>query len=207
MAGKITLICEVCGKEYQKYLYQVKNNKHNYCSRECYLKAHTKNTPKCKCEICGKEFSGTKYNANRFCSRECYNQWHNIKNKERICPVCKKPFIAKASDDKYCSWECYNQDRHPPKGPEHHNWQGGKSLQNDRHDSAQYKDWRLAVYQRDNYKCVKCGSKERINAHHIRSWKYYPELRYDVDNGVTLCEKCHIALHQQYGYDTVEPVI
>ena len=207
MAGKLILTCEVCGKEYYKYPSQIKDNQHYYCSRACYLVAHGENTPKCKCEICGKDFLGTKYNANRFCSRQCYNQWHGIKEKERTCPVCHKVFIAKTSEDKYCSWECYNKDRHLPKGENHPNWKGGVSILNDRHDSQQYKEWRLLVYQRDNYKCVKCGSKEKINAHHVRSWKHYPDLRYTVSNGITLCEKCHIALHQKYGYDTPEPVL
>ena len=88
-----------------------------------------------------------------------------------------------------------------PAKEDHWNWQGGKSLQNDKRDSAEYKNWRLKVYERDNYKCVQCGNKEKLNAHHIKSWKNYPNLRYDINNGITLCEKCHIKYHQQYGYD------
>lgn len=209
MVGKlISLNCEVCGKEYYKYPSQIKNNKHYYCSRECYLKAHSQNTPKCICEICGKEFAGTKYNANRFCSRECYNQWHNIKNKERECPVCHKIFIAKASEDKYCSWECYNKDRHMPKGKDHWNWQGGITSENVRlRNSLEYKTWQLDVYKRDHYHCCKCGSKENINAHHIYPWKFFPDKRFDVDNGITLCAKCHKFLHSQYSKDYKGPII
>ena len=69
-------------------------------------------------------------------------------------------------------------------------------LENDNRDSNEYKQWRQQVYQRDNYKCVLCGSKEKLNAHHIKSWKDYPALRYDISNGTTLCEKCHIMYHQ-----------
>lgn len=202
---KLKLICEVCGKEYEKYASQV--GKHHFCSRECYLTAHSKNVPTCTCEICGKTFKGTKANANRFCSRECYNQFHCIKNKQRKCPVCKKIFIAKTSEDKYCSWDCYNKDRHPLKGEQHPNRKGGISKINDRHDSSEYKEWRKAVYARDNYRCVKCGSKVKINAHHIKSWKYYPDLRYNLSNGITLCEACHIKLHREKGYDTPNDVI
>ena len=82
-----------------------------------------------------------------------------------------------------------------PKKEQHWNWQGGISLLNDNRDSSEYKNWRQNVYKR-----VKCGSKEKLNAHHIKSWKNYPELRYDLNNGVTLCEKCHIAWHKKYGY-------
>ena len=197
--AKIKVKCDACGKEFEKY--ESKLGKHNFCNKECYLKFHTKDTPTCICEWCGKTFKGAKHNANKFCSRECYNNAHSIKNKQRECPKCHKIFEVKSSEDKYCSWECYNTDRHMPKKEQHWNWQGGKSLKNDRRDSAEYKEWRKSVYERDGYKCVLCGSKEKLNAHHKKSWKSYPELRYKLDNGITLCEKCHIKFHQNNGYN------
>lgn len=195
---KILVKCDYCNKEFLKY--KSKLSEHNFCNRQCYLQYHKKEDIKCICEICGKEFEGKKHNANRFCSRKCYDIFHNIKNKERICPVCKKSFIAKQSEDKYCSVECYNKDRHMPKKEDHWNWKGGISLLNDHRDSAEYKKWRMEVYTRDNFKCRKCGSKIKLNAHHIKPWKDYPEERYNIDNGITLCEKCHILYHQQNGY-------
>ena len=157
--GKILIKCDYCQKNFEKY--QSKIGKHNFCCREHYLLYHSKDVPICTCEICGKTFKGDKYNANRFCSRECYNKFHNIDNKERECPVCHKTFLAKASNDIYCSWNCYNQDRHMPKGDKHWNWKGGISIQNDRHDSSLYKEWRIKVYQRDWYKCVICRVKRK----------------------------------------------
>ena len=59
----------------------------------------------------------------------------------------------------------------------------------------------MAVYKKDNYGCVKCGSKIKLNAHHIKSWKSFPNLRYEISNGITLCEKCDIKHHQKYGYN------
>lgn len=203
--GKIKILCDWCKKEFEKY--ESKLGKNNFCCRECYLKFHSKEVPICTCQVCKKEFRGTKYNANKFCSRECYEEAHKIKNKNRICPKCKKIFIAKTSEDKYCSWECYDQDRHMPKGEDHWNWQGGKSKEKDKHDSNEYKTWRVNVYKKDNYKCIKCGSKKKLNAHHKFSWHFYPEKRYDVNNGITLCEKCHIKIHQKYGYNSREEMI
>lgn len=200
--GKIKIICDNCGKEFEKY--ECRLSKHNFCCRECYLQFYSKETPMCICQNCGKTFKGTKYNANKYCSRECYNQAHSIKNKIRECPTCHTLFEAKTSEDIYCSWNCYNKDRHMPKGKEHWNWQGGISIINDKRDSSQYKEWRQAVYKRDNYRCVKCGSKIKLNAHHKKSWKLYPELRYDINNGIALCEKCHIKLHQEQGYHSKE---
>jgi len=61
--------------------------------------------------------------------------------------------------------------------------------------------WRLAVYTRDNFACQKCRhSKGRpLNAHHMNSWSDFPEDRFDVNNGITLCVDCHKEFHKKYG--------
>lgn len=199
--------CAWCGKDIK--VSPSKNSKYNFCNRICYNSFHSKNTKEYICEVCGKHFkSNQPKNANRFCSRECYDKFHNIKNKIRICPICGKNFEARTNEDKYCSQECHLKNLHSIyKGPNHWNWQGGISKENDERDSNEYKQWRKQVYQKDNYKCQKCGNKIKLNAHHIFSWKYYPNLRYEVSNGMTLCEDCHIKIHQKYGYDTQERMI
>lgn len=59
----------------------------------------------------------------------------------------------------------------------------------------QYKAWVSAVFKRDGYKCKMCGYKaikfRHIQAHHIKRWADYPMLRYQVSNGITLCDQCH----------------
>jgi len=66
--------------------------------------------------------------------------------------------------------------------------------------SAQYKKWRESVLIRDEYTCQHCGFKPHILdigivAHHILNYKTYPLYRYDLNNGLTLCHKCHRRQH------------
>lgn len=64
-------------------------------------------------------------------------------------------------------------------------------------NSIEYKEWREAVFNRDNYTCQNCGKKGgKLNAHHIKPFKDYPGLRLDTDNGITLCINCHKAVHR-----------
>ena len=64
---------------------------------------------------------------------------------------------------------------------------------NGRSVDENYKLWRLAIYSRDEFKCQwpGCQSKRRINAHHIKRWSDYPGLRFNTNNGITLCERHH----------------
>ncbi len=78
------------------------------------------------------------------------------------------------------------------KGENHGAWRGGlTALSNRIRSSKQYKDWRVRVKARDGYMCVWCGSKEELQADHIKSFNHFPELRFDIDNGRTLCFPCH----------------
>ena len=58
-------------------------------------------------------------------------------------------------------------------------------------NSARTKDWTTQVKARDGWKCVKCESTNRVAAHHIVPWVESETLRFDVNNGVTLCCSCH----------------
>ena len=62
--------------------------------------------------------------------------------------------------------------------------------------SAEYSEWRQRVFLRDNFTCQNCGDRGgKLNAHHIKSYAKYPQLRYSVQNGITLCEACHREVH------------
>lgn len=69
-------------------------------------------------------------------------------------------------------------------------------------DDPVYKDWRLSVYKRDKFTCQMpgCKSKRQIQAHHIRKWSIASALRYDLDNGITLCRQCHDSISKSEEY-------
>jgi HNH endonuclease/NUMOD3 motif len=79
-------------------------------------------------------------------------------------------------------------------GPQHPRWKGGISPENDKiRHSFEYREWRDAVFARDNYTCVECGDDTggNLEADHIKPFALFPDLRFDVNNGRTLCHDCH----------------
>ena len=59
--------------------------------------------------------------------------------------------------------------------------------------SPDYNKWRMAVMKRDGMMCQCCKgiSNGTLEVHHILNWSSHPELRFDIDNGITLCTYCH----------------
>lgn len=60
--------------------------------------------------------------------------------------------------------------------------------------------WRNAVFARDGYTCQKYGIKGGdLVAHHIMNFSANPELRFAIDNGITLSKIAHAQFHKIYG--------
>lgn len=93
------------------------------------------------------------------------------------------PFYGKKHTD---------ETREKMRGSKNGNWRNGASRKNDLiRKSVEYLDWKASVFVRDNRTCVFCGSTKRVEADHIKPFSTYPELRFDIDNGRTLCHECH----------------
>lgn len=79
------------------------------------------------------------------------------------------------------------------RGPDHPSWKGGTrpARQADYRNPA-YVAFRKTVLERDDWTCQDCGTRGgRLEVHHIKSWAEHPDLRYEPDNGMTLCRSCH----------------
>lgn len=90
---------------------------------------------------------------------------------------------------------------HMWKGKDNHFWKGGVTEESKLiRQSTKYKNWRKAVFKRDNYTCQQCSIRSEIgvgktielNADHIKPFAHYKELRFELSNGRTLCRPCHL---------------
>lgn len=174
-----------------------------------------------KCKICSKKRevfpSRFKTGRGKYCSAKCFldDLHRKLKNgKWLLCKECNKPFYAsryKLKIAKFCSWRCKNRwlgrnffkGRKVEKtsGKNHWNWKGGISDERTKlWNSGEYNEWRKMVYERDNYTCQKCGDNSGNNLipHHLEGFADYPKLRFDINNGITLCKNCHTYFHSKY---------
>lgn len=67
-----------------------------------------------------------------------------------------------------------------------------RSPSSNSHKGWPYKEWQQAVFAKDGYKCVICGNTNDLTADHIFPVVSHPELKYQVSNGRTLCDKCRV---------------
>ncbi len=141
----------------------------------------------------------------------CMNKGRGLVTSQKIevtCDTCgdsllRSPSWIKQSTRHFCNSECFgNWAKVNRAGANSHRWQGGITSAYDmRRTSTRYKDWRLSVFERDNFTCQKCGDDKggNLNAHHISSFNRYPNLQIVLSNGVTLCKRCHVDFHSIYG--------
>ena len=174
--GQIKRICAVCSKVFFVDPHVVKKGYGTFCSRSC----------------TGKRTYGRKI----------------APKKKRYCVVCNKIFyeyvsalINEPNRGKCCSKECrIKYHKKLVSGKLCYRWRGGITEKNKLERSQmETRNWSRAVKVRDNFTCQLCGIRGfkglgrsvKLHSHHIKSWKYYPNLRYDLKNGLTLCNNCH----------------
>lgn len=166
-----------------------------------------------RCAHCGKFF----HPRNKYiktCSKQCGYKYRTIPLTDE---VLHKRSIALKKIKRTKQWRSkiskalkgnkngrYNSGKIKLKmrGENHPNWKGGIGRHSRDKDRTEYKNWRKAVFERDNYKCqARCcdGNTTKIVAHHKVFWIKNVELRFDINNGITLCVDCHRRVHKIIG--------
>lgn len=85
------------------------------------------------------------------------------------------------------------------RGDKAYQWAGGSKRGKHSLTGHEYRFWRKSVFVRDNFTCQICEAKSgKLNAHHIKPWSSFPDVRYSVENGMTLCNECHNIIHITY---------
>ena len=166
------------------------------------IKIKNRSYIQCHCDYCGEVVNKIACDYKRsplhFCNKGCRNgYWGALRCVVQTCKVCDKKFLIPAcylKRGRYpryvtCSPECRSAKM--MRG-ENHRWRGGTCDEARPTWRKEYKNWRKAVFERDDYTCRMCGERGGDKeADHIKPWAYFPELRYEVSNGRTLCPPCH----------------
>lgn len=159
----------------------------------------------------------------RFCSKPCWYQWKTMQKKpawnhgltakdhpsilsgaikkKGINPFTKEQMKAQAERMRgtHHSEVTKQKMSQAHKNEKHWNWKGG--ITNEVHRLRQqmaYTHWKEQVHLRDADTCQHCGvqsATRKLDTHHLKAFKDYPDLRYEVSNGITLCGSCHTKEH------------
>jgi 5-methylcytosine-specific restriction endonuclease McrA len=173
--------CQYCSKEYEglgKY----------YCGYPCAQKSQKgKKMPH------SKEWEESRLKAVR------ENSWKrkgkpNEKSKEtiKIAQVALKKW-QEENPEKYRE-QCIKDLPKDCSGEKNGNWRNGitKLMYNWRTQNYHlFKKWRKDILEKNNHTCVLCGSKEKLETHHIIPICEDKSCAFELWNGVTLCRTCH----------------
>lgn len=141
------------------------------------------------CLFCKSFFTVAIWRKAKVCSVKCSNNLPKSRMKGKKVSEVHKKRISEAHKGLRKPWAAL-------KGNLNHNWikDRTKLVKNEKkHLDGRYREWMKSVKNRDNWKCkiANINCKGRMEAHHILDWKNFPELRYEINNGITLCHAHH----------------
>ena len=190
LAERVKIKCDLCGESFLRLPYKIKEK--NYCSRSCSGRVNI-----------GKRVYTIKdsIKMSRIAKEKGYGKWMKGKHNSPKTEFKKGHSKPSGMLGKKASIETRKKQSKAHKGENHWNWQGGiNSISDTIRKSIDFRLWREAVFARDNYTCQKTGIKGgRLVAHHINNFAQFPELRFVIDNGITLSKKAHTEFHKIYG--------
>jgi hypothetical protein len=217
-------ICKNCGKKFErkKEVSYKRWETQEFCSKECHYKQGYESFV---CKNCGTKFQRRKADKfKQYCCENCkkeYRKQHADEFggfKKGHKSYGAKPWLGKKMPEEMRIKISKSLTNNPKvlkrarvfaethSKENHWNWKGGVTPVNHAiRNSHEYVVWRNKVYARDFWTCQDCGKKcngKSIVAHHLKSFNDFPELRFIVSNGVTLCRSCHKKRHEDIGGDT-----
>lgn len=158
-----------------------------YCSNRCYGNSIRK-YPKSfgKCASCNKKFQIFTsqivggWGIGKFCSRKCYYKF------------------PKSEEFKQKISEAFSGKNHP-------NWKGGITKGRKERNQKKYRNWRKEIFERDKYTCQTCKARNfkgrrktvYLEVHHKIPWVINKKLRFEINNGLTLCKNCHYKIKKE----------
>lgn len=220
----VSKTCPACNKEYQADIGRLKHNRQTTCSRACSYKFRAKKISNAKrgqpsplrgiktgrsswnktegvhinCGHCGVDMriEPNQVGRKKFCSKACFFAGRELKGLfQKGHPDFVPPENRRHSEETKKKISDI-QRKNPRRGKDSPNWRGGlRSERKKEMAKFEYRDWRNAVFGRDNWTCQICNVRGGyLEADHIKPWCAFPDLRYDVDNGRTVCRPCHMKL-------------
>lgn len=203
-SGKTTIEkkCNCCNKLFTPLLAQVKRGRGKYCSVKCRHDSRIGTT--LKEETIEKMRESHKgcipWNTGKHLSEEHRKKISNggIGKKRSMETRLKMSKIFKG---RICSLLTRKKISDSKRGEKSRWWKGGiSSINQEIRNSFEYKVWRKSIFIRDDFTCQKCFIKgNKLRGHHIESFHNNPELRTNLENGVTLCKNCHDNFHHIFG--------
>lgn len=212
----IDLICTNCKKNYK--IQNSRKNTSKYCSRDC-KKDYKKAPLEIKtCMTCQKEFTIEKWklkasHKGTCCSRDCYDKRSPQIEVECICSTKFKAHQSRISyyGRLFCNKVCYQKNgfwgRLTNDIPEVSNY---SKFTAKLRCKANYLRWHKQCLERDNNRCISCTEENNLTVHHIFSIYDFVKkhglnqsaieedpLFHDINNGKTLCRKCHLNEHRK----------
>jgi hypothetical protein len=181
--------CAHCKKNFLTWRSQIQVGKGKYCSRACSTE--------------GKK------------GRTAWNAGKTAKDDPRVAQLAASIRQRFASGERKAWSKGLKGEKHPfwrrklplktrerisaaHQDEKHWNWKGGITDAVHRlRNKMLYQDWREKVLAKSGKVCAHCGVTKNLHCHHIKGFRAYPELRYDVDNGIVLCSSCHQKLHAE----------
>ena len=142
------------------------------------------------------------------CQCECGNITKPIMGKDLTSGAIKSCGCFRKEKTKEMASERWKDEEYRTNHSGENHWNYNSDLTeeereeraSDRRNNSNFKRWSKKVKEQANYICDCCGKQGyNLHSHHLNGWNKFKEQRYDLENGVCLCESCHKEFHKLYG--------